>query len=93
MACQILKKYELFSNEFVSNYAVLCEIRIMRTWSNARMGSAYRNVARVGRRVIDTHGYKCVYKFVFISVYSSILNQKPIMDAFWVICDLQNSAW
>ena len=61
--------------------------------ANARVGSAYRNVARVGRRVIDTHGYKCVYKFVFISVYSSILNQKPIMDAFWVICDLQNSAW
>ena len=60
---RILKKYELFSNEFVSNYAVLCKIRVMRTWSNARMGSAYRNVARVGRMAFDTHGYfiTCIY--------------------------------
>ena len=48
--------------------------------ANARVGSAYRNVARVGRRVIDTHGYK----FVFISVYSSILNRYQVVICIYL---------
>ena len=46
---QSLKICNIFSNEFGANYAILCDIRRMRAWSNAKMGSACRNVAPVRR--------------------------------------------